>query len=186
MRSNSNRLQKITTTAVFIALTCVLTMAVRIPSPTKGYLNLGDCAVLLGGFLLGPVYGTIAGGFGSALADFLAGYPIYIPGTLIIKAMMALIISLVPLFFAKSKNNFFRIGFIIFSILAELLMVAGYYLYEAVIIGEGFVAAFAGVSGNIVQGIVGIVGSYFLVELLSRTEIFTMCGSNGFVKGQKK
>ena len=130
--------------------------------------------------------GQLAGGFGSALADFLAGYPIYIPGTLIIKAMMALIISLVPLFFAKSKNNFFRIGFIIFSILAELLMVEGYYLYEAVIIGEGFVAAFAGVSGNIVQGIVGIVGSYFLVELLSRTKIFTMCGSNGFVKGQKK
>lgn len=62
-----------------IALTCVLTMAVRIPSPTKGYLNLGDCAVLFSGWLLGPIYGTVAGGVGSALADLLAGYPIIFP-----------------------------------------------------------------------------------------------------------
>ena len=41
-----------------IALTCVLTLAVKIPTPTKGYLNLGDCAVLLSGWLLGPVWGA--------------------------------------------------------------------------------------------------------------------------------
>jgi len=186
MKSNSNHLQKITTTAVFIALICVLTMAVRIPSPTKGYMNLGDCAVLLGGFLLGPVYGTIASGLGSALADFLAGYPIYVPGTLIIKAMMALTVSLIPHLFFKKNNKYPRIGFAVGSITAELIMVAGYYLYEAIIIGEGFIAAFAGVSGNIVQGIVGIVGSYFLIELLSRTDIFTIYGAKGFAKGQKK
>ena len=44
------------------------TFAVRIPSPLKGYLNLGDCAVLLAGWLLSPVYGFLAAGLGSALA----------------------------------------------------------------------------------------------------------------------
>ena len=180
---NHNQLFKITTTAVMIALTCVLTMAVRIPSPTKGYLNLGDCAVLFSGWLLGPIYGTVAGGVGSALADLLAGYPIYIPGTLIIKAAMSLIVSLVPFHFLKSGKTHLRAGVIISSVTAELLMVTGYWFYEAVVIGEGFVPAFAGVSGNIVQGIVGAAGAYFLLEAFSHTGIFKIYGSGGFVKG---
>lgn len=55
-----------------IALTCVLTMAVRIPSPTKGYLNLGDCAVLFSGWLLGPIYGTVAGGSRVGVSRFFS------------------------------------------------------------------------------------------------------------------
>ena len=183
---NKERLLKITTTAVMIALTCVLTMAVRIPSPTKGYLNLGDCAVLFSGWLLGPIWGTIAGGAGSALADFLAGYPVYIPGTLIIKALMALIVSIVPTRLFKTGKTHLRVGLVISSVIAELLMVTGYWIYEAAVIGEGFVAAFAGVSGNVVQGVVGAVGTYFLVEILSRTDIFSIYGTRGFVKGKAK
>ena len=166
-----------------IALTCVLTMAVRIPSPTKGYLNLGDCAVLFSGWLLGPIYGTVVGGVGSALADFLAGYPMYIPGTLIIKALMALIVSLVPFQLRKSGKTHLRMGAVFSSATAELLMVSGYWLYEAIFIGEGFIAAFAGVSGNIVQGIVGVAGAYFLLEAFSHTGIFKIYGTGGFVKG---
>ncbi|MBO4693755.1 MAG: ECF transporter S component [Clostridia bacterium] len=168
---SSNYIFKINLTAVMVALTCILTMAVRIPSPTKGYLNLGDCAVLFGGWLLGPVWGAIAGGVGSSLADFLSGYPVYIPATMIIKALMALIISLVPYFFNPRKKSHSRVGFLVCSIIAEILMVAGYYLFEAVFIGEGFVPALAGVSGNTVQGTAGIIASYFLVEIFSRTGI---------------
>ena len=29
------------------ALTCVATMVIKIPSPLNGYINLGDCIVLL-------------------------------------------------------------------------------------------------------------------------------------------
>ena len=72
---------------------------------------------------------------------------------------------------------------IISSVTAELLMVTGYWFYEAVVIGEGFVAAFAGVSGNIVQGIVGAAGAYFLLEAFGQTGIFKIYGTGGFVKG---
>ena len=51
------KLLRLVNAAVMMALSCVLTLAVQIPTPSKGYLNLGDCAVLLGGWLLGPVYG---------------------------------------------------------------------------------------------------------------------------------
>lgn len=186
MKYRNNQLLKITTTAVFIALTCVLTLVVRIPSPTKGYMNLGDCAVLFGGLLLGSVYGPIAGGVGSALADLFAGYPAYVPGTLIIKGIMALIISLVPYRFTGNRKKYPHAGFAIGAVIAELFMVTGYYLYEAVVIGEGFIPAFAGVWGNVVQGIVGIAGVYFLVGIFSHTDIFKTYGVHGSEKGNTK
>ena len=79
---------------------CVLTaedltaMVIRVPSPTGGYMNLGDTVVLLGAFLLGPWYGALAGGIGSAMADALAGYMVYAPATLVIKAVMAILAGL--------------------------------------------------------------------------------------------
>lgn len=187
MRTTANqRLLQITTTAVMIAFTCVLTMVVRIPSPTKGYLNLGDAAVLLSGWLLGPVFGPIAGGIGSALADLLSGYPIYAPGTLVIKALMALAVALVPIRFSDGERSRPRLGFMIASVIAESWMTAGYYFYEAAVIGEGFAAALLGVPGNAVQGIVGAVGAYMLIELLSRTAFFRTFGARGFLKGEVK
>ncbi len=183
MKNNHNQLLIITTTAAMIALTCVLTMAVRIPTPTKGYLNLGDCAVLFSGWLLGPVYGAIAGGVGSAMADLLAGYPAYVPGTLLIKALMALIISFAPYRLCRNDRKHSGIGFLICAVIAGALMVSGYWLYEAVVIGEGYAAALAGVSGNVFQGLAGIAGSYFLVEVLSRTGSPGTYGVGGFAKG---
>ena len=179
MKSNRTYILKITTTAVMIALTCVLTLAVRIPSPTKGYLNLGDCAVLFGAWLLGPVLGTVAGGVGSALADILAGYPVYAPGTLVIKALMAATVSLSLYLISGKGKSRPRAGFIAGAVAAETLMVAGYWLYEALVIGEGLVPALAGVPGNAVQGVVGAAGSFFLVEILSHTGVGRICGAGG-------
>ena len=64
-----NATQKIVIAALLAALTCVATMIIKIPSPLKGYLNLGDCIVLLAGWMLSPVHGFLAAGLGSALAD---------------------------------------------------------------------------------------------------------------------
>ena len=169
-----------------IAMTCVLTMVVRIPTPTKGYLNLGDAAVLLSGWLLGPIWGSVAAGVGSALADLLSGYPVYVPGTLVIKATMAFLVSLVPLRAARRAESRPRLGFMLAAPLAELVMVAGYYLYEAAVIGEGFGAALLGAPGNAVQGIAGAAGAYLLIELLGRTEFFRIYGIRGFARRKAK
>ena len=50
----------------------------------QGYVNLGDCAVPLSAWILGPVYGGVAAGVGSMLADLLSGYAHYAPGTFLI------------------------------------------------------------------------------------------------------
>ncbi len=92
--------------AVLAALACVATMVVQIPSPMNGYVNLGDCFVLLSGWLLGPWWGGAAGGIGSMLADLLLGYGHYAPGTLIIKGLMALVGALIFKAFGKSSQEF--------------------------------------------------------------------------------
>lgn len=86
------RLVRLVLAALFAALSCVATMLIHVPLPaTNGYINLGDGMVLLGGFLLGPLYGFAAGGLGSMLADLLLGYAAFAPGTFVIKGLSALI-----------------------------------------------------------------------------------------------
>lgn len=83
--TSSSRTRLLAMTALFAALGCVATTVIKVPSPTGGYMNLGDTAVLLGAYFLGPAYGALAGGIGPALADLLGGYPMYVPGTLLSK-----------------------------------------------------------------------------------------------------
>ena len=87
----NDKTRKLVIAALLAALTCVATMIVKIPSPMKGYLNLGDCVVLLSGWILSPGYGFLAAGLGSALADLLSGYVTYAPATFVIKGLMALV-----------------------------------------------------------------------------------------------
>ena len=85
------RTQKMVMASLLAALCCVATMVIKIPSPLKGYINLGDGVVLLSGWLLGAGYGFFAAGIGSALADVFSGYIIYAPVTFIVKAFMAVV-----------------------------------------------------------------------------------------------
>ena len=153
------------TAAVLAALSCVATMVVQIPSPMNGYVNLGDCFVLLSGWLLGPWWGAAAGGIGSMLADLLLGYGHYAPGTLIIKGAMALVAALV--FKAFRKNT---AGALIGGVAAEVVMVAGYFGYAALLLGKGIGAA-ASVPGNLVQGAVGLVAGFLLLQVARRTHL---------------
>ena len=86
---------RIILTAMFAALICVATMFTRIPTPgTGGYANAGDGLMLTAAFLLPPGCAAIAAGVGSMLSDLLAGYMSYVPGTLVIKGVMALVAAL--------------------------------------------------------------------------------------------
>ena len=50
-------IKKLVLAALMAALTYVATSIVQIPSPMQGYVNLGDCAVLMSAWVLGPLYG---------------------------------------------------------------------------------------------------------------------------------
>ena len=54
--------RKLVMAALMAALACVATMIIKIPSPLKGYINLGDCIVLVAGWQLSPAWGFLAAG----------------------------------------------------------------------------------------------------------------------------
>lgn len=156
--------KKFTLTAMFAALTCVATMVIHIPSPTNGYINMGDAVVLLGAFLLGPIPGMIAAGIGSMLADLFLGYTSYMFATLIIKGLMGLVAGLIV-------KKYSSLPFVIISaIAAELIMVFGYFLFEATILGYGIAVFFSSVPGNLVQGGAGIIVSVLLFAVLTKNK----------------
>lgn len=161
------KLLRLVTAAVFAALTCVTTMIVNIPIPaTKGYVNMGDCMVILGAFFLGPVYGMAAGGIGSMLSDVFLGYAQYAPGTLIIKGCMAAAAALLFITLKKRVVKFPSLLPVIFSaFVGEIIMVAGYFAYESVCLGYGLAAA-ASIPANLLQAAGGLVISVFLFRAL--------------------
>ena len=162
-----SKTKRIVITALMAAMVCVATMVIKIPSPLKGYLNIGDCIVLLCGWLLAPGYGFLAAGLGSALADMFSGYITYAPATFLIKGVMALIA------FACFKLMNQRIGKlpsqIIGAVLAEIIMVLGYYVFEGFM--YGFIPSAVNIPANAVQGAAGLILGIILVKVFERLKI---------------
>lgn len=165
--TQNNTTQRIVMAALLAALTCVATMIIKIPSPLKGYLNLGDCVVLLAGWMLSPTYGFLAAGLGSALADTFSGYVTYVPATFVIKGLMALIA------FYGSKLLHSKLGNIssriISGIVAEVVMVAGYFIFEGFLYGFG--PSLVNIPANVIQGIAGLIIGTILVKVFEKSKI---------------
>ena len=123
-----NKAQKIVIASLISALICVATMIIKIPTPLKGYVNAGDGFILVGASLLSPTYSFLSAAIGSALADVLSGYTTYAPATFLIKGLMGLVTTLI-LLKLKEKNCKFIMK-LIPAILAEVIMVLGYFIFE--------------------------------------------------------
>ncbi len=134
--------------AVLAALIAVFTLFFKVPTGI-GYANLGDGVILFGGLLLGPMAAASAS-IGSALADFLLGYPIYIIPTFIIKGLMGLIAG-----WLLRKNKAITRQIPVY-IACELWMVLGYFLAEAFFLSYGVAGAAGSIVSNLMQGAVGV------------------------------
>ena len=160
------RTRKIVLSALLAALTCVATMIIKIPSPLKGYLNLGDCIVLLSGWALSPAYAFLAAGIGSSLADLFSGYVIYAPATFLIKGLM----TLIAFYCFKLLNN--KPGNlparILSGIFAESLMVLGYFVFEGFL--YGFAPSLVNIPANALQGIAGISIGVILIKIFEKVK----------------
>lgn len=162
--------KKIVLTALMAALICVATMIIKIPSPLGGYINLGDCLVLISGWILSPVYGFLAAGIGSALADLLSGYALYAPATFIIKGCMALVAFGI---FKLMKNKTRKLpARLIGGILAEIVMVGGYFVFEGFLYGFG--ASLVNIPPNCIQGAAGIAIGLLLVKVFEKINTIVM------------
>lgn len=171
--------------ALFAAFTCIATMIIKFPTPTFGYIHLGDVFVLLSGIVLGPGVGALAAGIGSAMSDLFSGYLIYVPATLVIKGLTACIAGYL---FKKATRKAFTnkagaLGLLLGGILGEVFMVFGYFIYEMFLAASsggvltadtlraGAASSAASIPFNIVQGVTGIILSFVLLPVLVKIHL---------------
>lgn len=182
MMTDKQHLYKIIQSALMAAITCIATMIIRVPSVgAVGYVNIGDAAVLISSWLIGGIYGAMAAGIGSGLADLLAGYAYYVPGTFVIKFLMALVSyiiykELTPKH-GEAKNAIRRvIPYLLSGIPAEFVMIAGYFLYKAFILGKGYAAALPSVFSNIAQGLTCLLAATLVALALKGVNLNSIKG----------
>lgn len=157
---------KIVLTALFAALVFVFTL-LSVPAPLVGNVNLGDGMVLLCAFVLGGPWSAVAAGLGAGLCDVVSGYAIYAPGTFVIKALVATVAFLLARLLTKMHLPK-KAALPLASLAGEIVMMGGYFLYEATFLSYGLGAA-ANLPFNAIQGACGIA-----VALLSYTVLYKM------------
>ena len=146
------------------ALIFVATYFIKLPmAMTNGYVHLGDGFILLAAALLGWA-AVPAAAIGSMLADLLGGYVTYLLPTFVIKAAVAAVAVLA----LRAKAEWLKV---LGLVLAEAVMVAGYFLVEWLFLGYGFAAASASVLGNTMQGLSGVVIGLLLIPLMKRVKL---------------
>ncbi|NLX35748.1 MAG: ECF transporter S component [Chloroflexi bacterium] len=134
--------------AIMIAVTTVFTVIPKIPIPgTEGYLNLSDVAITFAGVAFGPIVGLVAGGVGTALADFMGGYGQWAGISLLAHGLEGFLIGV----FARQGR---RWSAVLGWAVGALFMVIAYYAGEALVF-TGWKPALVGVPFNLLQGVVG-------------------------------
>jgi uncharacterized membrane protein len=168
--TKNKTLFKLTSSAIFAALIFAATyFAIPIPGG-QGFVNLGDGIILIAAVWLGPLWGGIAAAVGAGITDLILGYVYYAPATFVIKWLMAVVMYFVFKGLSKTKLHF-SFDFILSGVAAELLMVAGYFLYEIFLYSLG-VALFDTVA-NAIQGAFGITVGLILYSTLNKTHFIT-------------
>lgn len=149
--------------AVFAALTAVMTAFLHIPSGVNGgYVHVGDAVIFLAASFLPTPYAVGAAAIGGGLADIISGAPLWALFTVVIKALLAMLIS------SKSEKLLARRNMLM-MIPCAAISIAGYYIASAVItvisggaFGAGLIAAVGEILGNVIQA-GGSTILYFIV-----------------------
>jgi len=90
------------------------------------------------------------------LADVYLGFAAFAPGTFVIKGFEGLIVGFLSTKLRRHISNL-TVSAIISTVIGGLEMVAGYFLYEQLVLGYSFAAALVEVPFNLVQMTVGLV-----------------------------
>lgn len=133
----ANKTRFISFTALFAALTAIVTLVLPVPVPKSGgYINIGDAVIFVCAYILGGIPAMVAGGIGSAIADLILGYAIFSPFTLVVKGLEGLIAGLlIALVKRHFKGKAVYIGTVFAIIIAGLEMVVGYFLTSWLLYG---------------------------------------------------
>ena len=136
--------KQLTLTAMMSAFVFIATFVPKIPIPL-GYAHLGDAAIFLSVIFCGRKVGILSGIIGSALADFLSGFPLWILPTIIIKAAEA------EVFWRFKDKN------LILSLIFSSIVMAFGYTFAGAALYDSLSAGFASTPGLLLKSAVNIL-----------------------------
>jgi uncharacterized membrane protein len=157
-----DRQRQIVNVAVFSALVFVATFTLRVTIPaTGGYFNIGDSMIYVAALLYGPLVGGLAGGIGASLAD-IVGYPIFAPGTFIIKLIEGAVVGYVG-FKIRPRMEAVSSWKALSVLFGTILGLATYY------IGVNYMAPFGNaLTDQILWALIGFFLGVFIVSMSLR------------------
>ena len=135
--------------AVMSAVIFLATFILKFPIPL-GYANLGDAAIFLVILKFGRRAGILSAAIGSAFADFMGGFAIWILPTILIKSVMA------EIFYRLDQ-----VHFIMALGVSCLWMAIGYTIFGAILYG-GLEVGLTSLPGLILEGLVNIAATIFI------------------------
>ena len=145
--------KEITLTAIMAAFVFIATFIPKIPIPL-GYAHLGDAAIFLIVFVCGRKIGILSGVTGSALADLLGGFPIWILPTIFIKAGMA------EIFYKLRDKNIFL------GLIAACLFMTFGYTFAGAFLYESLTAGFSSTPGLLLESAVNIFVAVIIISAI--------------------
>lgn len=155
------RTHRLVLAALFVALSFIFTFFIKIPFPTGGYFNVGDSFIILSAILIDPLAGMVVGALSGSLSDLFSGYVLFIPFTIVAKALEALVAGLM---YKKLKGPLRFLGVLI----GPLLMVATYSL--SYIILFDVTTMLANLPFDLAQAALAITLSLILLIVLNKTK----------------
>ncbi|AIO19601.1 hypothetical protein KQ51_01727 [Candidatus Izimaplasma bacterium HR1] len=147
---------QIVASAMFIALVVVATFInVPFPGAAGGLVHLGTLMMLIIAMRFGKHYGALAGGIGMTIFDVLGGWLAWAPGTFVVRLLIGFVVGLIAHDSKLGQGKNILKNIVAWTI-GLVIMVVGYYLYEAIFITT-FEAALLSIWGNILQFIIGLL-----------------------------
>ncbi|MBQ8966182.1 TIGR04002 family protein [Ruminococcus sp.] len=163
--SDTRKLRDLTFSGIFAGLIYVMTAYVHVPTGA-GYTHAGDGLIFLAACLLPSPYAAAAAAVGGALADGLSGFAVWLPATIIIKAVTTL-------YFSTKSDKIITKRNIAALLPALVTCVAGYSLYQGIFMSghvstAALAAAFAQTPAYCIQIAASSVLFIFLGIVLDR------------------
>ncbi|OQB14750.1 MAG: hypothetical protein BWY15_00901 [Firmicutes bacterium ADurb.Bin193] len=144
------------------ALVLLCTLYVKIPVG-YGYLNAGTIIIIVASCIFSPVFGGIVGSVGSSLADFLGGYSVWVPSTIIIKFLIGVVVGIG--YYKKGA-----VKWLLYTV-AGVIAVGGYYIAEGFIFGNWVAPIIASVPYLFFEYALSLPVGLYLVQKLKAYNI---------------
>lgn len=166
--TSKNKTREVVLCGLLTALVFVSTrfLNVRLPiSVNGGLIHMGNTMLFVIALVFGKRRAAIAGAFGMGLFDLVSGWFAWAPFTFIIRGIMGYMVGAAAE--RKGKNSMWMIMAAI--VLSGLVMIAGYYVTEALLYGN-WIAPMTSIPGNVIQLVIGAAFGVPLAEALKRTK----------------